>query len=220
MIDPIIFNFLKNISIRNNAGKMVVNTSSLSRELKISQQSASRYLIILEREGYISRKRIKNGEEIVLTEKAYDEFKKELKTMEYILNSSNEIKIEGILFSGLGEGSYYMSRNGYVTKIKEFLNFIPFAGTLNLRLTDDSTSFNYVVNNLPGYSVDPFEEDGRKFGAIKVLRAKMLGEEVGIVLPERTHYERVVEIVSPSNLRKKFNLNDGDKLQVSILKEK
>lgn len=219
MIDPILFNFLKNIALRNKSGKIILNTSNVAKELDISQQSASRYLILLEKNEYIIRKRIRNGEEVVLTEKSYDELKNEFNTIQYILNSSREVRIEGTLFTGLGEGSYYMSRKGYVEKFSQFLEFIPFAGTLNLRLTEDFSSFNSILNNLPGFEVEPFEEDGRKFGAIKVLKAYLFDELVGVVLPERTHYEKVLEVISPENLREKFNLKDGDKVAIAVIKE-
>lgn len=198
---------------------MELNTSELAKELEISQQSVSRNLIILEREGYIVRRRIGRGEEVTMTRKAFDELKDQLNTIQYILSSSKELVVEGTLFTGLGEGSYYISREGYVTRIKEFLGFEPFPGTMNLRFTDDFSSFGSIIENIPGFEVQPFEQDGRKFGAIKLLKAKVFGTQVGIVLPERTHYEKVLEIISPDNLRMKYGLKDGDKISVTIRKE-
>jgi riboflavin kinase len=218
-MNPLLFDFLKNITFRHKGGKIAINTSILAKELGISQQSASRYLIILEREGYIVRRRVKNGEEVTLTEKSFDELKDQFNTLQYILSSSKEIPVEGILFTGLGEGSYYISRDGYVKKIREFLNFLPFPGTLNIRLMDNFSSFSSILNSLPGFEVEPFEQDGRKFGAIKLLKATMFNSKVGVVLPERTHYERVLEIISPENLREKYELKDGDKITLTIHKE-
>lgn len=218
MINSILFDFLKNVALRGKSGKAVLSTSSIAKELDISQQSVSRYLILLEKEGYIMRNRIKGGEEIVFTEKSYDAFRNEFNTMQYVLDSSKEIRVEGTLFTGLGEGSYYISRNGYVEKILKHLNFVPFPGTLNLRLTDEYLSFSAIINNISGFEIEPFEEDGRKFGGIRILKAYLEGEFVGVVLPERTHYEKVLEIISPENLRKKFALSDGDRLKISLNK--
>jgi len=53
-----------------------------------------------------------------------------MNTIHYILSSSKEVIVEGTLFTGLGEGSYYISRDGYVRKIKEYLDFDPFPGTI------------------------------------------------------------------------------------------
>jgi riboflavin kinase len=218
-MNPLLFNFLKNIAFYHKGGKMIINTTSLSKELQISQQSVSRYLIILEREGYILRRRVRNGEEITLTGRSFDELENQFNMLKYILRSSKDIPVEGILFTGLGEGSYYISREGYTKRIKEFLDFVPFPGTLNLKLTDDFASFSSILNSLPGFEVEPFEQDGRKFGSIKLLKATMLNEMVGVVLPERTHYEKVLEIISPENLRKKYDLKDGDKISLTVYKE-
>ncbi len=216
---PILLDFLKNVSLNHKGGKIEINTSELAARLKISQQSVSRYLIMLERDEYIVRRRIARGEEVTMTEKAFDELRDQMNTIHYILSSSKEVTVEGTLFTGLGEGSYYISRDGYVNKIKEYLNFYPFPGTMNLRFTDDYSSFSGIINNVPGFEVEPFEQDGRKFGAIKLLKATMFDTKVGIVLPERTHYDKVLEIISPDNLRNKHGLKDGDKIKITILKE-
>ncbi|MEM0135597.1 MAG: DUF120 domain-containing protein [Thermoplasmatales archaeon] len=216
---PVIQDFLRTIALNHKDGKKVLNTSKTARELGISQQSVSRYLITLEKEGYITRRRVARGEEVSLTQKTFDELRDQLNIIQYILSSSNEIVVEGTLFTGLGEGSYYISRQGYVNKIKEYLNFEPYPGTLNLRFTDDYSSFSTIINNIPGREVEPFEQDGRKFGAIKLIKARMFDAPVGIVLPERTHYDRVLEVISPSNLRKEYGLKDGNKIKIIIQKE-
>ncbi len=215
-MDATIFDFLKSISLRHTDGRITLNTIKISRELGISQQSASRYLIILEREGYITRRRLRYGEEVTLTEKAFDEVKKQLNALEQIIKSSREVKVEGILFTGLGEGGYYISREGYVKKIKEYLHFVPFSGTLNLRISEEYMGVTQVINNFQGFEVEPFLQDGRKFGAIKILKAELRGNKVGIVLPDRTHYENVLEVISPENLREKYKLRDGDSIEVTV----
>ncbi|MEM0141458.1 MAG: DUF120 domain-containing protein [Thermoplasmatales archaeon] len=217
-MNPIIFDFLKKISYRQINGKISLNTRAISSELGISQQSVSRYLIILEEEGYLLRKRTRGGEEVVLTEKAFKEFRNEANALRYILGSSDEIELEGILFTGLGEGSYYISRGGYVDQIKRVLGFTPFAGTLNIKLTEESESYIPILNSIKAYDILPFEQEGRKFGGVRILKAKFKDSEAGVVIPERTHYENVLEIISPEQLRSRYNLRDGDRLKVVIFK--
>ncbi|MEL9914485.1 MAG: DUF120 domain-containing protein [Thermoplasmatales archaeon] len=217
-MNPVVFDFLKKISYRHNNGKILINTKKISSELGISQQSVSRYLIILEDEGYILRKRIKNGEEVVLTEKAFKEFRNEANALQYILGRSDEIELEGILFTGLGEGSYYISREGYVSHIKMFLGFTPFPGTLNIRLTEESEGYFPILNTIKAYDIQPFEQEGRKFGGVRILKAKFRDNIVGIVIPDRTHYENVIELISPDQLRTKFSLKDGDTLKVTVFR--
>ncbi len=216
---PVLLDFLKYLALNHSGGKMVLNTSDLAQQLHISQQSVSRYLIMLDKDGYIVRRRVARGEEVTMTQKTFDELKDQLNTIQFILSSTREIIVEGTLFTGLGEGSYYISREGYVNGIREYLKFEPFAGTMNLRLGEDFASFSSVINSLPGFDIEAFEQDGRKFGSVKLLRARMFDQEVGIVLPERTHYDRVLEIISPEGLRNRYGLRDGEKVRITILKE-
>ena len=43
----------------------------------------------------------------------------------------------GTLETGLGEGGYYISKEGYMKQFNKKLNWQPFKGTFNLRLNDD-----------------------------------------------------------------------------------
>ncbi|MGC8645656.1 MAG: DUF120 domain-containing protein [Thermoplasmata archaeon] len=217
-MNPTLYDFMKRISYRHVGGKITLNTRAIASEMKISQQSVSRYLIILEGEGYLIRRRVRNGEEVILTDKAFKEFQNELNAIQYILGSSDEIELEGILFTGLGEGSYYISREGYVTRIREILGFTPFPGTLNIRLAEGFESYVPILNSLNGFEIHPFEQEGRKFGGVKILRARFMDENVGIVIPERTHYENVLEIISTEQLRSKYGLKDGDRIKVVVLR--
>lgn len=217
-MDPVIFDFLKKIGFISNSGVVISSTKELAERTELSQQSVSRYLIILEKQGYIARKRIKNGEEIILKEKTFQEFNKEKNELEFILNKDRVIEVEGIVFSGMGEGSYYMSRNKYIEGVIKYLGFRPYPGTLNIRINDEFSFLSVIIPSINGFSVQSFEEDGRKFGGIKLLRAEFSNERCGIVIPERTHYNGVLEIISENKLREKYSIKDNDKIKVKIFK--
>ncbi len=53
-----------------------ISTGKIAEEMQISQQSASRILIEMEKEGYIVRKLSSKGLEIKLSEKSYFLFEK------------------------------------------------------------------------------------------------------------------------------------------------
>ena len=55
----------------------------------------------------------------------------------YLERTKAELDVTGVLFSGLGEGAYYIMIKGYRKQFQSKLGFDPFPGTLNLRL--DST---------------------------------------------------------------------------------
>ncbi|MEM1537956.1 MAG: DUF120 domain-containing protein [Candidatus Nezhaarchaeales archaeon] len=44
------------------------------------------------------------------------------------------LTLEGEVFTGLGEGAFYVTREGYRSQFIEKLDFDPFPGTLNLRI--------------------------------------------------------------------------------------
>ncbi len=219
MINSTLLDFLRRIAIKSDSRILKGSTKKIAEEMGVSQQSISRYLILLENQGFIIRKRVKDGEEIVLTEKSYEEFRRLFFEIKYIMNQENEIEVEGTLFSGMGEGSYYMSRDKYVEGVRNSLSFKPFPGTLNLRISESFSFLSEVLNVMEGYRIGEFEEAGRKFGAVKVMKATVRGEAAGIVFPERTHYNGVLEIISPDNLREKYKLEDGNILKVSILRK-
>ena len=41
-------------------------------------------------------------------------------------------------------------------------------------------------------------------------------DECAIISPKRTHYKRVVEIISPEYLRKKLKVDDGAKFLINV----
>ena len=56
--------------------------------------------------------------------------------------------LKGIIFTGLGEGAYYMSLEGYKKQFKKHLNFIPYPGTLNLRMANNKNKILYIRSAL------------------------------------------------------------------------
>ena len=47
------------------------------------------------------------------------------------------VTLEGTVFTGLGEGAYYISKEAYRKQFTEKLGFEPYPGTLNLKLSTD-----------------------------------------------------------------------------------
>ncbi len=217
-MDPVLFDFLKMLAFISKSGLIESSTKEIAERTQLSQQSVSRYLIMLEEKGYVVRKRIKNGEEILLTEKSFNEFKREKNELEFIIKKGEYIEVEGTVFSGMGEGSYYMSRERYVEGVMKYLGFRPYPGTLNVKIDEDYSFLTLIIPSISGFHVEPFEEGGRKFGGIRLLRAELGEESCGIVIPERTHYNGVLEIISKIKLREKLVIRDNDRIKVKIFK--
>ena len=139
------------------------------------------------------------------------------------MEGNESVELVGSVVSGLGEGRYYVSREGYVRQFREKLGFVPYPGTLNLLLRDGSVVLRRRLDARSGIKIESFTAEGRTFGGSKcffceILRDGCDGVQCAVVIPERTHYpDNVVEIISPVNLREKLGLEDGDELRVKIM---
>ncbi|MEM1757352.1 MAG: MarR family transcriptional regulator, partial [Candidatus Bathyarchaeia archaeon] len=92
-----------------------VSTEFLARKLGVSQQSASRNLIELERIGWINRTATPEGSLIKITEAGVKELKELYSRLRFLMESSYppSVTLEGIVFTGMGEGAYYVTRDHY-----------------------------------------------------------------------------------------------------------
>ena len=132
---------------------------------------------------------------------------------------AGEIYFEGELFSGLGEGSYYIGQEGYRKQLKEKLGLDPYPGTLNIRLKPGYENEKRILETLPLVSIEGFKAEKRSFGPAKAVRA-VVNDSSGaaVVLALRSHYgPDVIELVSEENLRKKLRLKDGDKVKIRVI---
>jgi len=215
-MNPNLFDFLKKLMIVSNNGSYHGSTLELSKLFGISQQAASLNLINLEKEGFIKRVRERNGQIIYFLEPAYELIYEEFNSLNFILNRQDKLDISGKVFSGLGEGKYYISQENYKNGLKSILGFEPFLGTLNIRISKKELYKMEIIRLKGRKYIPPFEKDGRVFGKVYVYNAELKGEKIGTIIPERTHYTDVLEIVAKDNLRQKFNLKDGDVLEVTV----
>jgi riboflavin kinase len=124
---------------------------------------------------------------------------------------------EGEVFSGRGEGGFYVSI--YARKFKEKLGFTPYPGTLNTRILErgDVEEFNRCLREATSYYIDPPPIKGAKLGAVIVYRSEINGLMAWIVRPLITFYkEDVVEFISETYLRGALNLRDGDRVRIRV----
>ena len=130
-----------------------------------------------------------------------------------------EVVLEGTLFSGIGEGAWYVSQPGYRRQFAEKLGFDPFLGTLNLRLKRDYEDERRLLETIPHFQIDGFRDGERTFGPVTCYKAKINDAEDGALISAvRTHYASdVIELIAPSNMRVRLGLKDGDMVRVRIV---
>ncbi|AKA49096.1 hypothetical protein IX51_08255 [uncultured archaeon] len=193
-----------------------ISSSDLAEGMGLSQQSASRILIRLVEDGYITRTFQNRKQRIVLTDAGLDVLYRELGSLSKILHLDSTISLSGIAQSGLGEGRYYISRKFYIIQFQEKLGFIPYLGTLNLKILPAFESPLRRLRSSPGIHIDGFKTEDRTFGPVKVFNATVNGEKCAVIFPERSVYTDVVELISEKYLRGEFGLKDGDAVDVSV----
>jgi len=197
-----------------------ISTSELAYRIGKSQQIVSKHLLILESGGYLEKIKIGRSYGLKLTKKGLDQLRILYSVLKTILEVPPLLlEIEGELFTGLGEGAYYVSLDSYRKQFIEKLGFDPYAGTLNLKLiSQKDRKLRYELECYPGIKIDGFQNDYRTYGGAKCFLAvinNLVKGAVGIF--ERTHYDDlVIEIISPINIREKLGLRDGDKVRVKI----
>ena len=198
-----------------------ITTSSLGKSLKKSQQAASIYLLELENNGFIERLMEGRKMSVKITHKGYSELVKLNSVLSSSLGkSTNDMELKGSVISGFGEGAYYMSLKGYTKQFKTKINYIPFPGTLNIKLNQqhDSQAVQQLAD-LEGIMIDPFSDGKRTYGWVKCFHAKLNNSiNCELIRLERTHHDNsVIELISKTNLRKAASLKTGSKVRVKIL---
>jgi riboflavin kinase len=207
----------KLIEVGAYPNEVIFTTTDLAKLLSASQQTASRHLIELEKMGLIHRVRLGRRESIKITTGGV----KHLESMFLILKRAfemrtTETRFEGIVFSGLGEGAYYITQPGYRKQFVSKLGFEPYAGTLNLRVRKEDQEQVRLLEASPFILIEGFTDGNRSFGPAKCFQGELADKVEGaLIFPVRTHYTGdVVEVISPQYLRKVLHLKDGDAVKV------
>ena len=205
-----------------NSRIIKISTEYLAERMGASQQTASRHLIELERLGWIRRVTSPRGCMIELTTKGNSELESLYKNLKLILEAEwpPSLTIEGHVFSGFGEGAYYISLEGYRRQFIEKLGFDPYPGTLNLKLTSEyDLKIASELDFYPAIIIKGFQNKDRTYGPVKCFPALINNRVKGaVVLALRTHYSTsVLEVIAPVFLRGKLGLKDGHKVRVEIL---
>jgi len=199
-----------------------VSTEYLAEKMGLSQQTASRYLIQLDKMGWIKRTVTSDGCLVKLTDAGEGELKLLYSSLHVIFEAAYppSVTLEGILFTGLGEGAYYISKDGYRKQFIEKMGFDPYPGTLNLKLaTEYDIKTRTELEGYPAIELQGFQNESRSYGPVKCYPAILNNKVKGaVVFAMRTHYDAsVIEVVAPTFLRGSLKLRDGNKVKVEIL---
>ncbi|HEY6164650.1 MAG TPA: DUF120 domain-containing protein [Nitrososphaeraceae archaeon] len=201
---------------------IVITTSDLGKDIKRSQQAASRHLLDLENAGYIERLRKGQTFRIKITNRGYSEIQSLYSTLKSAIESIPfSIDFEGTVVSGMGEGAYYMSLEGYRKQFKDKLGFEPYPGTLNVKLIDQIfMNARREIGRYPSVFINGFSDNLRTYGWVKCYKANInkgaVNNAAALVL-ERTHYDdSMLEIIAPICLKEAIGIQNGDRISIKV----
>jgi riboflavin kinase, archaea type len=201
---------------------IVITTSDLGKDIKRSQQAASRHLLDLENAGYIERLRKGQTFRVKITNRGYSEIESLYSTLKSAIESIPfSIDFEGTVVSGMGEGAYYMSLDGYRKQFKDKLGFEPYPGTLNVKLIDQIfMNARREIGRYPSVFINGFSDNIRTYGWVKCYKANInkaaVNNAAALVL-ERTHYDdSMLEIIAPICLKEAIGIQNGDRISIKV----
>lgn len=199
---------------------VTITTSSLGRSIHKSQQAASKHLLELENNQFIERIISGRNISVKITPKGYSEMVKLSTILQKSLDSSpSQVELQGTLVSGMGEGAYYMSLKGYTSQFKSKIGYVPFPGTLNVRL--DKKIHQEAIKQfetLDGITIKSFSDGKRTYGWVKCFPAKLNNSiNCQLIILERTHHDNsIIELISKVCIRKSGKFKDGSKVTIKI----
>ncbi|HSB83943.1 MAG TPA: DUF120 domain-containing protein [Nitrosarchaeum sp.] len=199
---------------------VTLTTNSLGKSIKKSQQAASKHLLELESNQFIERIISGRNISVKITPKGFSEMVKLSAALQKSLDSSSSVvELKGTLVSGMGEGAYYMSLKGYTKQFKSKIGYIPFPGTLNVRL--DKKIHQETIKqfeNLNGITIESFSDGKRTYGWVKCFHAKINQLiDCELIILERTHHDNsIIELISDVCIKKSGKLKNGSQVIITI----
>ena len=199
---------------------VTLTSSSLGKNIHKSQQAASKHLLELEQNKFITRIITGRKISVKITSKGFSEIVKLSSTLQKSLDSSpSHVDLKGTLISGMGEGAYYMGLKGYSKQFKSKIGYVPFPGTFNVRLDQKIHQESIKqFETLDGIKIKSFSDGKRTYGWVKCFSAKLNNTiNCQLIILERTHHDdSVIELISKVCLRKNNKFKDGSKVSIKI----
>lgn len=208
---------LELLKMKTKDGFTLLKTTDLGKNLGVSQQAASTQLKGLERHGLIARRQVTgNRLAVKMTEKGIaligTVYAGLSSALEEEAKERNEVVFHGKAFGGLGQAAYFIGLEGYRKQCLKLLSFLPYPGTLNLRLESPLEIYQSKVlkSKYEGIELDGFIHNRKEYAPLKCFRAQVNDlHRAAVVYTGRTHYnDSVIEIISPERLRDKLGLAD------------
>ncbi|WP_407355004.1 winged helix-turn-helix domain-containing protein/riboflavin kinase [Methanolobus sp. WCC5] len=210
---------LKKLALLGAMEKTVkLSSSEFMHHISTSSKTAARVLKQLEEDGYISRKLVAGGQIVSLTEAGVTLLKNEYADYQQIFCKEHpDLELYGHVITGLGEGQYYIAKEGYMSQFRDKLDFKPYPGTLNVRLMEQSAQMRDNMDLMQALFIHGFNDGERTFGGGRCYPVEVDGINGAVIIPDRTHYPAdLLEIIAPVKLREALRISDGDEVKIVV----
>jgi riboflavin kinase len=172
--------------------------------------------------GYIER--LRNGKKfrVRITDKGCYQIENLSSMIKSAIESSPDtIDLEGMVISGMGEGAYYMSLDGYRKQFKDKLGYDPYPGTLNVKLVDQVyINARRELGKFPSIFIEGFSDKTRTYGWAKCYMAIINNNAIknaAILFLERTHYDdSMLEVIAPCSIKNSIGVKNGDRISIKV----
>ncbi|MEM0493964.1 MAG: DUF120 domain-containing protein [Thermofilum sp.] len=200
-----------------------ISKVEVAKILGMSPWKLNKLLQFAEEDGYVEKKRIGRTFSYQLTPRAVILLHRVHRLLSSVLRGQPFARLRGFAVAGLGEGAYYMSIPRYVEAFKEVLGYQPYAGTLNVKLDEESVKVRRDLRSQGvGCRIEGFTLDDREFCGVTVYRAVITGNGISVSgaaldIDKTKHGDDILELIAPVKLRDVLKLRDGDPVEVLIL---
>ena len=144
-----------------------LSTSDLAISIDKTQQTASMHLLFLEKNNMIARYKIDGDDVIQISASGLKYLLSVNQKIQSAFDDNNSTLVTGKVFSGLGEGAYYISLSGYKKQFISKLGYEPYPGTLNLKLSSNlHKQFIENLSNMEGVIIEGFTDKKRTYGNV------------------------------------------------------
>lgn len=127
--------------------------------------------------------------------------------------------IKGRVFSGLGRGTSFTQLDWVRQQCQQKLGFVPFAGTLNLKVDQEYLDLAQKLRTEEGVDVVPPTPE---FCQAKAFPISISGIKAAIIIPDaqsftdEVHPPDIIEVIAPVEIKKALSIKDGDKLAITL----
>jgi len=135
------------------------------------------------------------------------------------MSENRDKVIKGRVFSGLGKGAYFTQLDWVKQQCLEKLGFIPFAGTLNIRVSEGYLDLFQQVRAEAAIEVVPPSSDFCPANAIPISIGNV---KAAIIVPhaeeftDEVHSVDTIEVIAPVEIKKALVIKDGDEVAITL----